>query len=377
MATSSWLRNVLRKPLDKLQEIKNRPSYSDIVADSDPFFSDRGQYEEWRNDMLQNKQPWGMVPLAEAYNEEWGEHLPTTWDNPEAESFPMYTTPERAGLEGLFAENPELNYQNPSSQMFPWQPNYPAIYAADRYMNEKIGPPPGWTEEDLEKQPGLPFDKAVGVWDASDWFRKQRETEGPGSSWAGVNFPGQGIGLDVEGTALNTPNPESFYNELYRNIVPHEFGHELEWNPEMWQILPYPQTSGWNPGAGEPEKSDPGDVFLHDILYNMGPHYSRTHPGSGVNIMNIRRSDGPPGDKEYIETHRWGQDFAALPKEQAMNYAALQNFSRRALNEEPHSYRSNQSWNMESNRNVNRPSSMSRGRPHSNFNTGGLASLML
>ncbi len=189
-----------------------------------------------------------------------------------------------------------------------------------------------------------------------------------------MNFPGQGIGLDVEGTALNTPDQESFYNELYRNIVPHEFGHELEKNPEMWQILPYPQTSGWNPGAGEPEKSNPGDVFLHDILYNMGPHYSRTHPGSGVNTMNIHRSDGPPGDKEYIETHRWGQDFAALPKEQAMNYAALQNFSRRALNEEPHSYRSNQSWNMKSNKNINKPTHP-RGRPLHHFNTGGIASL--
>ena len=395
MVQIPFLGDLLKKPIDKIKEYMNHPQYSDIISEANPFFSDRGEFEEWRNDMLQNKQPWGMVPLAEAYNEEWGQHLPTTWDNPEAEPFPMYTTPERAGLEGLFAENPELNYQNPSSQMFPWQPNYPAIYAADRYMNEKIGPPPGWTEEDLEKQPGLPFDRAVGVWDASDWFREQKETEGPGKDWGGVNFPGQGIALDVEGTALYTPDPESFYNELYRNIVPHEFGHELEKDPEMWKILPYPQTSGWNPGEGKHEKVDPGDVFLHDILYNMGPQYSKTHPYAGTNTVNFHHTygnwpGGHPG-REDIETQRWGQDFAALPKEQAMNYAALQNFSRRALNEEPHSYKSNQSWNMESNRNVNSTSSRAqpfniheqkrkvRGRGPSRaqqrLNTGGIASL--
>ena len=372
MAKAPWLRNLLRKPIDKVQEIINRPSYSDIVAESDPFFSDRGEYEEWRNDMLQNKQPWGMVPLAGSYDEDWGENLLTSWDTPGAESFPMYTTPERAGLEGLFSENPELNYLNPSNKMFPWQPNYPAIYAADKYMNEKTGPPPGWTEEDLEKQPGLPFDRAVGIWDASDWFRKQQETGGPGAEWGGVNFGGEGIALDVEGAASTSPDQKSFYDELFRNVLPHEFGHDLERDPEMWQILPYPQTSGWNPGENKPEKADPGGTFLHDILYNMGPHYSRTHPRSKTNTMTYPMA-GPPG-RDYRGTRKWGQEAYALPREQAMNYAALQNFSRRALNEEPHSYRSNQSWNMESNRNVNKPT---KPRGRHNFNTGGIVSLVV
>jgi len=373
------VRSLLKNQIDKIKEHMNRPSFSDIVSESVPFFSDRGQYEEWRNDMLQNKQPWGMVPHAEVYNEEFGQHLPTTWDTPGAETFPIYTTPERAGLEGLFAENPELNYQNPSNKMFPWQPNYPAIYAADKYVNEKTKPPPGWTEEDLKKQPGLPFGKAIGVWDSSDWFREQRETEGEGKNWGGVNFGGEGIALDVEGAALREPTQESFYNELFRDVVPHEFGHELERDDEMWQVLPYPQTSGINPGTTEHEASYPGNTFLHDILYNMGPHYSKTNPKSGINT-NTYPMAGPPG-RDYRRTHKRGQDFAALPREQAMNYAALQNFSKRALNEEPHSYRSNQSWNMSSSKpggsELQNRVTIPRPQSRQHYNTGGLVSLVV
>ena len=366
------LKAKLLPPINRIKEHMNRPKYSDVISEANPLFSDRGQYEEWRNDMLQNKQPWGMVPLAEAYDEKFGAHLPTTWDTPGAEPFPMYTTPEKAGLEGLFAENPELNYQNPSNKMFPWQPNYPAIYAADKYVNEKTGPPPGWTEEDLKNQPGLPFGKAVGIWDASKWFKEQKETEGPGKDWGGVNFPGQGIALDVEGSALAADDQESFYNELYRNVVPHEFGHELEGDPEMWQILPYPQTSGWNPGEHKPEKADHGNVFLHDILYNMGPHYSRTHSLSGW-----PQSGDPTPSANPV---KWGSDFAARPREQAMNYSALQNFSRKALNEEPHSYKSNQSWNMSSSNpggsELQNRVTVPRPQRH-HFSTGGIVSLVL
>ena len=364
-----FLRDLLRKPIDTIQEYMNRPDYSDIVANADPFFSDRGEYEEWRNEMLQNKQPWGMVPLATAYNEDFDEHMPATWSDPGAKPFHMYTTPERAGLEGLFAENPELNYQNPSNKMFPWQANLPAIYAADKYINEMTGTDRNW---DPEKGGEYPFSEAINVWDASDWFKEQRETEGPGKDWGGVNFANQGMALEALGQMERNPDSESFYNDLYKNIVPHEFGHELERDPEMWDVLPYPQTSGFNPGEGKPEKADPGNVWLHDILYNMGPHYSKTHPAAGINEITYT-GVGPPG-RDYRETHKWGQAQYALTKEQAMNYAALQNFSRRALNKEPHSYKSNQSWNMKSNKNE---PIQPRGRPSQHFSTGGLVSLVL
>tara|TARA_R110001592_G_C13031475_1_gene738440 strand:+ start:44 stop:1183 length:1140 start_codon:yes stop_codon:yes gene_type:complete len=378
------VRSLLKNQIDKIKEHMNRPSFSDIVSESVPFFSDRGQYEEWRNDMLQNKQPWGMVPLAEVYNEEFGMHLPTTWDTPGAETFPMYTTPERAGLEGLFAENPELNYQNPSNKMFPWQPNYPAIYAADKYVNEKTRRADRIAflnrhSEDPEKRRKKPFGEAINVWDSSDWFREQRETEGEGKNWGGVNFPGQGIALDVEGAALREPTQESFYNELFRDTVPHEFGHELERDLEMWQVLPHTQTSGINPGTTEYEPSHPNKIFLHDILYNMGPHYSKTNPKSGINTKTYPMA-GPPG-RDYRRTHKWGQDFAALPREQAMNYAALQNFSKRELNEEPHSYRSNQSWNMSSSKpggsELQNRVTIPRPQSRQHYNTGGLVSLVV
>jgi len=350
--------------------------YGDAVSQSAPFFSDRGEFEGWRNDMLQNKKPWGMVPLAEVYSEDWGQHIPTTWDTPGAEPFPLYTTPERAGLEGLFAENPELNYQNPSNQMFPWQPNYPAIYAADKYINEKTIPP-GWTEEDLKKQPGLPFGKAIDVWDASPWFREQERTEGPYATAGGINFGDQGIVIDTEGAAERADDWESYYNEIYRNVVPHEFGHELDRDPEMWKVLPYPQTSGVNPGTGEFEKRHGDHIFLHDILYNMGPQYSPTHPRAGV-PSHTRYIRGPAGNSSTRE-EKWGNEFAALDRAQAMNYAALQNFSRKAVNNQPHSYRSNQSWNMDSARpgGTNLPEMRRPVRPHHNFNTGGIASLMI
>jgi len=369
--------NPIRDAVRRIQKkFGHEDYYGDAVSQSVPLFSDREDFEGWRNDMLQNKKPWGMVPLAEVYNEDWGQHIPTTWGTPGAEPFPLYTTPERAGLEGLFAENPELNYQNPSNQMFPWQPNYPAIYAADKYINEKTIPP-GWTEEDLKKQPGLPFGKAIDVWDASPWFREQERTEGPFATAGGINFGDQGIVIDTEGAAMRADDWESYFNEIYRNVVPHEFGHELDRDPEMWKVLPYPQTSGVNPGTGEFEKRHGDDIFLHDILYNMGPQYSPTHPRAGV-PSHTRYIRGPAGNSSRIE-EKWGNEFASLDRAQAMNYAALQNFSRKAVNNQPHSYRSNQSWNMDIGDGPTReglPPGPREGRPH-HFNTGGIASLMV
>lgn len=333
--------------LDRLRD-RLRPlysSYPQMERDSVELFED-GEYETWRNEMLANKKPFGMVPLA--YDNEDGDY--TMWnDNPNIKPTNLYTTPERAGLNDLFEENPELNYQNPSNEMFPYEPNYPAIYAADKFMNE--------SDETGKK-----------VMDASEFFFKQKLNNGPFQYANGLNFPGRGIGVDkmkyVVGDNLN---------ELNNDVLPHEFAHELEENPEMLNILPFPKQKGFNPREGRYENKGSGNTFLHDILYNFGPHYTDTGMDSGNEMSTMPDGSYDPEGRSISP-----QEKFALNRDQAMNYQALQNFSRRTLNKDPNEVIPNssfKSWSNQDKFRTNRPN-MRDVSGNRRKNSGGLVSLM-
>ena len=110
----------------------------EMMEEATPLWSGPEDYGAWREKMLQNKQPWGMVPLAERKIGYGDDRYASDWHEEGAKPSGLYTDPRNAGLEGLFTENPELNWQNPSNKMFPWEPNYPAIEMGDRWMDRHM-----------------------------------------------------------------------------------------------------------------------------------------------------------------------------------------------------------------------------------------------
>ena len=330
--------------LDIFNRFKRANKYESMAEDSSDYFQE-GEYETWRDNMLANKKPFGMVPLAfdpDITTSSGAKGDFAMWDDdPNLISTNLYTTPERAGLNELFGENPELNYQNPSNVMFPWQPNYPAIYAADKFMNES--------------------DKTgKRIMDSSNWFFKQRLNEGLHAEAGGINFPKQGIGVDKY-------KYKDYLQDLEYNIIPHEFAHDLELDPEIKDILPFPKSKGFNPAEGRYEKVGKGRTFLHDILYNFGPQYA----DKGIYSENRSDFSGNPIAP---------QDIFALDRNQAMNYHALQNFARKTLNKNPNEVVPNssfRSWANQARNKTDRPSMRDVAGRRRGFNTGGIASLVL
>ena len=330
---------------DRLKGIKSSNRFSGMEKDSTNYFKDE-EYETWRNKMLANKKPFGMVPLA--YDNEDGDY--TMWnDDPNIMPTNLYTTPERAGLNELFEENPELNYQNPNNKMFPYEPNYPAIYAADKFMNESD-------------------ETGKNIMDASEWFFKQKLNKGPYQYANGTNFTGKGIGLDKTRFKV-----EDRLDELNNNVLPHEFAHELEYDSEILDILPFPKQKGFNPAEGKHENKGSDGAFLHDILYNFEPHYANRQMYSGNEMSTMPDGSYDPAGKPIGP-----QENFALNRDQAMNYHVLQNFARRTLNKDPDEVIPNSSFKSWSNQNksrTNRPN-MRDVSGNRRKNSGGLVSLM-
>ena len=286
--------NLFRGLLQKLRGPQEDPrdiwGYSDMLDMSTPLWSGIEGYDQWREAMLQNKQPFGMVPT------DWR----SIGGQGNAGQSGQYTWPEMAGMEDLFPENPELNFLDPSNKMFPWQPDYPAIYQADRVMKQNM-----LGEQEIGKR--------MGVFDASEFYAKREEETGKGSP-LGTNWRG--------GTSSVNLDLIEDQDQLYYDVLPHELGwHNWEEDPEIKDFVPYWKSKGINPNTGEEEDySEYGDFWGHDLAYGAGPHYWK---GSSL-------ATDYSWPYSYEEPWRWGTEYP-YSTESAMNLMALQDVSKKRL----------------------------------------------
>ena len=305
--------NMLRGLLEKLrgpqEDSRDIWGYSDMLDMSTPLWSGIEDYDQWREAMLQNKQPFGQVPIA--VNES-GEEVP--WDTPGARPSNRFDVgnvfPEQAGMEGLFAENPELNYLNPSNKMFPWQPDYSAIYQADRMMKQNM-----LGEQEIGKR--------MGVFDASEFYAKREAETGKGSP-LGTNWRG--------GTSSVNLDLIEDQDQLYYDVLPHELGwHNWEEDPEIRDIVPYWHSAGYNPNTGKKEDyTKSGDFWGHDLAYAAEPHYWKDSPFA--TDYSSPYSYGNPGNR-FNRVDWTGEPLKgySLSDESSMNLIALHNLSKKRL----------------------------------------------
>jgi hypothetical protein len=223
----------------------------EMMGEATPLWSGYEDYGAWREKMLQNKQPWGMVPLAEqkiGYGDDW---YTSDWNEEGARSSNLYTDPRNAGLEGLFADNPELNWQNPSNKMFPWEPNYAAIEMGDRWMDRNM-------------KSEIDMDRRMGIFDASAYYGEQTDPA-LASNWGGdtmsINVDKlKKLSADIAQERLGAdplnPNEMGVADDVYQDyldygILPHEFLHDLSMHGDITGMLPYELPKGGiNPMTG-------------------------------------------------------------------------------------------------------------------------------
>ena len=348
----------------------------EMMEEATPLWSGYEDYGAWREKMLQNKQPWGMVPLAErqlGYEpDEYDPWYTSDWHKEGARPSGLYTDPRNAGLEGLFADNPELNWQNPSNKMFPWEPNYAAIEMGDRWM-------------DRHMKSEIDMDRRMGIFDASTYYGEQTDPA-LAANWGGdimsVNVDRLKERADKGGWSQDYGEGFDWQDYFNYGIAPHEFGHDLSMHGDITGMLPYELPKGGiNPMTGEEEETTQG--WEHDLLYNRDPIWWKHH------------SSRPKTDYESGIVWNNLSKQLALGDKSAMNQMALQSIARASVTgaDMP----SKQSfWNRESytpphnvgaervgpvrdtyQRATPTPRKAQVGPPGYNYNTGGLASLML
>ena len=297
-------------------------NYYDMMEGATPLWSGPEDYGAWREKMLQNKQPWGMVPLAERQlghePDEYDEWYASDWHEEGAKPSGLYTDPRNAGLEGLFAANPELNWQNPSNKMFPWEPNYAAIEMGDKWMEDKMK-----GEQEIGKR--------MGIFDASSYYGEQTDPA-LASNWGGdtmsINVDKlKKLSADIAQERLGAdplnPNEMGVADDVYQDyldygILPHEFLHDLPRRKEITSMLPYKlPEEGVNPMVGgDPEIRPEG--WEHDIVYNRDPIWWKYH-GS-------RPTTDPSG---YVFGNL--DEQFALGDKSAMNQMALQRIAKASV----------------------------------------------
>ena len=277
----------------------------EMMEEATPLWSGPEDYGAWREKMLQNKQPWGMVPLAERKIGYGDDRYASDWHEEGAKPSGLYTDPRNAGLEGLFTENPELNWQNPSNKMFPWEPNYPAIEMGDRWMDRHMK-----SEIDMPRR--------MGIFDASTYYGEQTDPN-LASNWGGDVMS---VNVDLLKEKAKEGGWDQDYGEGFDwrdyfdyGIAPHEFLHDLSMHEDITGMLPYELPGGGiNPMTGDPEESSQG--WEHDLLYNRDPIWWEHH-GSRAGI------DQPSG----IVWNNLNKQFA-LGNRSAANQLALQKIAR-------------------------------------------------
>ena len=267
-----------------------------MMAEATPLWSGPEDYDAWREKMLQNKQPWGMVPLAERKIGSGDNWYTSDWDKEGVRSSELYTDPRNAGLEGLFAENPELNWQNPSNKMFPWEPNYAAVMMGDRWMDRHMK-----SEIDMARR--------MGIFDASTYYGEETDPS------LASNWSGDIMSINVDSIKKRAKEGGYDWQDYFDyGIVPHELGHDLSMHEDITGMLPYELPKGGiNPMTGDPEESPQG--WEHDLLYNRDPIWWKHH-GSRAKI-------DPSGTVWNNLSNRF-----ALGDKSAMNQMALQNIAR-------------------------------------------------
>tara|TARA_R100000789_G_scaffold752_1_gene2775 strand:+ start:230 stop:1336 length:1107 start_codon:yes stop_codon:yes gene_type:complete len=273
--------------------------YRGMLEEATPLWSGPEDYDAWREKTLQNKQPWGMVPLAEqkiGYGDDW---YTSDWDEEGARSSGIYTDPRNAGLEGLFAENPELNWQNPSNKMFPWEPNYAAIEMGDRWM-------------DRHMQGEQEMGNRMGIFDASVDYGEQSDPA------LATNWGGDAISVNVDRLKEKAERGGYDWQDYFDyGILPHELGHDLSMHEDITGMLPYElPKKGINPMTGDPEKSPQG--WEHDLLYSRDPMWWKHH------------GSRPMTDSSGTVWNNLSKRFA-LDDKSAMNQMALQSIGRASV----------------------------------------------
>ena len=288
--------------------------YDKMMRGSAPLWSGTEDYDAWREKTLQNKQPWGMVPLAEkkiGYGDDW---FTSDWNEEGVRPSNLYTDPRNAGLEGLFAENPELNWQNPSNKMFPWEPNYAAIEMGDRWMEDKMK-----GEQEMANR--------MGIFDASSYYGDKTDPS-LAANWGGdtmsINVDKiKRLSADIAQERLGAdplnPNEMGVADDVYQDyldygIFPHEFLHDLSRHKDITGMLPYKlPEEGVNPMTYEGEVRPEG--WEHDIVYNRDPIWWKYH--------DSRPTTDPSG---YVFGNL--DEQFALGDKSAMNQMALQRIGK-------------------------------------------------
>ena len=390
---------------------------------TDPVPIDPGvfDYESWKDRTLANRQYMGMVPTEmpiPGYDEDrWNYQGQGPGYQPLHErTQTMYVNPALAGTSAYESWYPRARYDHTGelvgdtsrkeifrknkalfppqiTNRYPLDPDYAALWAGDQYMERKGNEPAFYDATQMYT------DRLTD--DYVNWLESpDRQDEGP---WE----PGLTLGTywgDNDRITLNTGLIRGAGPEMMEGSGIDRFGHEQrqEWDaPGRWDIeephwrdymdevvrhevkhsgeeefgrhVPYPRDEEINPMTGMMESAPPGSgAKLHREIYMGDPIWSEKHPAANI------YSQGLPATWEESENvmamHNWAKDqyLGSQPAERP-NMRDVAGPVRREPVVQERAVRGRGPSRAQQRLNTG----SGEGPPGYNYNTGGLASLML
>ena len=361
-------------------------------------------YEEWKDRTLANRQRVGMIPSEvemraegfyddEQYNE-WG-------------GIPWFLNQnDRIGAYQPLHERTETKYVSPGlagtatydkygdrwfkggniptipdflSSQYPFEPDYAALHAGNEYMERTGGKIYDSTQSQIQRMTDDPdYRESLGHYstDLDRIFLNMGLIRGAGPEMI------EGSGIDRFGHEqrqewdapgrwdINEPHWRNLADEVTR----HELKHSLE--KEFGKNVPYPVEEAINPMSGKMENYPHlgwGDVALHREIYTGDPIWSK-----GQNWRGDIHAQGFPATfregENVMAMHNWAKDqyLGSQPAERP-NMRDVAGPVRREPVVQEREVRGRGPSRAQQRLNTG----SGEGPPGYNYNTGGLASLML